>query len=67
MMLGELLKNKINLEDFQGIVIKTGDGKSEVHWWSPGKTYIYRLSLNIKINGPVSFNCVKGKLKILEV
>ena len=66
-MLGELLKNKINLEDFQGIVINTGDGKSEVHWWIPGKTDIYRLSLHIKINGPVSFNRVKGKLKILEV
>ncbi len=66
MALGDLLKRNIDFENFQGIVIRVGS-KSEVHWWSPGQTKINRLLLDIKISNPVSFNCVEGKLKILDV
>ena len=66
MRLRELLHSRINAKNFQGIVIRVGD-KSEVNYWNPGDPKIYKMLLDIEIENPVSFNCVEGELKILDV
>ena len=66
MVLKELLKREIKAENFQGIVIRVGN-QSEAHWWAPGETTIYKVLLDFEVRSPFSFNCIQGKIKILEV
>ena len=65
MKLKELIHRKIGKTNYQGIVIRVDD-KSEVNWWMTGESEIFSISLDIKISGPFSLNCIDGHLEFFD-
>ena len=60
-----VINEHINSENFQGIMLTSGE-QVEVHWWNSGDSNLNRFFVDFKIPKSVSFSCVDGKLRILD-
>ena len=64
-MLKSLIESHIKAKNFRGIAVCVGN-QSIVHWWDPADKKINELSLDLKIDKPISFQCIEGKFEFMD-
>ena len=64
-MLKSLIESRIKTKNFKGIAVCVGN-KSIVHWWDPADKKINELSIDFKIDKPISFQCIDGNFEFMD-